>query len=87
MTGRHHETVDACRRRAGLGVHELWLAFVALGGNAGLLELEAYLAGLMPLDGYDLAVVTHAINERLQELGQPPGLSYPGPPPDLDMHP
>ncbi|HEX2075566.1 MAG TPA: hypothetical protein VHF92_17445 [Geodermatophilus sp.] len=77
MTSRHHEQVDACRRHAGLSVHELWFAYVALGGNVGPLELEAYLAGLMPLDDYELAVLTHAINERLQELGLSPSLPYP----------
>jgi hypothetical protein len=52
-----------------LTVEELWLRYFALGGDAGKVEVEAYLAGLMPLSALQHNVLAHAINERLDELG------------------
>jgi hypothetical protein len=66
---RGHEAVDAARRRARLDLGQLWLRYAAVGGDAGPLELEAYLAGLMPLDDYQHAVLVHAVNEELLDLG------------------
>ena len=52
-----------------LTVEELWLRYFALGGDAGKVEIEAYLAGLMPLPSLQHNILAHAINERLDELG------------------
>jgi hypothetical protein len=38
-------------RRANLTLEQLWVRYFALGGDAGLVEVEAYLHGLMPLPG------------------------------------
>ena len=48
-------------------VEELWFRYLALGGNTGLLELEGFLHGLMPLDPLEEDMLAHAINERLAE--------------------
>jgi hypothetical protein len=56
---------------AELSVEELWLRYFALGGDAGKVEIEAYLAGLMPLASLQHNILAHAINERLDELGPP----------------
>jgi hypothetical protein len=48
-----HELVEAARLRAELPVSELWLRYVALGGNGDLFDVDAYLSGLMPLGTYD----------------------------------
>jgi hypothetical protein len=53
---------------SGLRIGELWLAYFALGGNAGLYEIEAYVAGLMPMDAHEHNVVACAVNEQLAEL-------------------
>jgi hypothetical protein len=79
-TDREHDAVDAARRRARLDLRQLWLRYVALGGDAGPMELEAYLAGLMPLDDYQHTVLAHAINEALGDLGEPARLAYRRPP-------
>ena len=52
-----------------LTVEELWLRYFALGGDAGKVEIEAYLSGLMPLPSLQHNILAHAINERLDELG------------------
>ena len=57
--------------RTELTVEELWTRYFALGGDVGLLELEAYLEGLLglPVDQRDIVAV--AVNERLDELVGP----------------
>jgi hypothetical protein len=57
-------------------VEELWLAYFALGGNAGRYEVEAYLAGLMPMSAQEHNVLAHAVNERLAELTSPTRAPY-----------
>lgn len=53
---------------AELTVEQLWLRYFALGGDAGLVEVEAYLRGLMPLAALQSDLLAHAVNERLDEL-------------------
>lgn len=52
---------------AGLSMEELWVGCFALGGNVGRYEIEAYLAGLMPISAHEHNVVAHVVNERLAE--------------------
>ncbi|MGY1696599.1 MULTISPECIES: hypothetical protein [unclassified Geodermatophilus] len=63
-----HERVEAARRRAEMTVHELWLRYIALGGNGDLFDLDAYLNGLLPLRSFDQNVLAVAVNEGLEEL-------------------
>ena len=63
-----HEGIDAARRRAELSVQQLWLEYMSFSGLAGLVEVEAYLYGLMPLDSYQEDKLAHAVNERLDDL-------------------
>lgn len=70
------EAVDEQQRQlveayggARLRVEDLWLRYFALGGEAGKVEIEAYLAGLMHLPPLQHNILAHAINERLDELG------------------
>jgi hypothetical protein len=55
----------------GLRLEELWLACLALGGNVGPYEMQAYLAGLIPLSAHEHNVLAQAINEELGELSPP----------------
>jgi hypothetical protein len=59
-----------------LTLEELWLRYFALGGDAGKVEIEAYLAGLMPLPSLQHNILAHAINERLDEIGPPRRAPY-----------
>jgi serine/threonine protein phosphatase PrpC len=55
-------------RRAELTLEQLWLRYFALGGIAGLVEVEAYLHGLLPLPPVQRDLLAQAVNERLDEL-------------------
>lgn len=59
-----------------LTVEELWLRYFSLGGDVGRVEIEAYLAGLMPMSSLQHNILAHAINERLDELGPPRRAPY-----------
>lgn len=59
------DAVDA----TGLSVDELWLRYVALGGDAG--EVEAFLSGLMLMTPLQHDILAHAVNERLDEIAPP----------------
>lgn len=48
---------------------ELWLRQIAVGGDAGRLEVEAYVLGLLVPDVYQHDVLAQALNERCVELG------------------
>jgi serine/threonine protein phosphatase PrpC len=73
MTARmdEHEqrrALDIGYRRAELTLEQLWLRYFALGGVAGLVEVEAYLHGVMSLPPLQRDILAHAVNERLDEL-------------------
>ena len=55
--------------RTGLDLEELWLRYVALGGNADPMEVDGYLHGLVLLTPGEHNVLACAVNERLDELG------------------
>lgn len=75
-SGHGWRDVNAARVRAQLSVDELWIYYFSLTGDAGPLEVEAYLNGLMPLDPYQHDVLACAINERLEELQLDGHLTY-----------
>ena len=82
MTGDlPREAITAACRRGQLDLEQLWFRYVALGGNAAPLELEAYTVGLMPLDDHQYDILAHALNERLAELGLPRDVPYARPEP------
>ena len=88
MTGdpRREALIAACRR-GGLDLEDLWFRYVGLGGDAAPLELEAYLADLMPLDDHQYDILAHALNERLGELGLPRDVPYTRPDPSCRRRP
>jgi hypothetical protein len=61
----------AAVRAGGLSVEQLWLRYFALGGDAGRVEVEAYLRDLMPLPAFQHDMLALAINERLDEIAPP----------------
>lgn len=63
-------------QRAKLTMEQLWLRYFTLGGDAGLMEVEAHLHGLMPLPDLQRDILAHAINERLDELVWPGRIPY-----------
>jgi hypothetical protein len=71
-----HHAIEAGRLRAGLTPEGLWLRYFSLGGIADALQVEAYLAGLVPLPGHEYDILANAVNERLGDLGVDGRLRY-----------
>ena len=71
-----HQLFDAARRNAGWTLEQLWIHYIALGGSLVVFDLEAYLAGLMPMPAPQQDVLACALNERLADLHQPSRLPY-----------
>ncbi|CAM3586499.1 PP2C family protein-serine/threonine phosphatase [Kibdelosporangium persicum] len=55
-------------KRAELTVEQLWLRYLGIGGEAGFLEVDAYVHGLGSLPPLQRDILAQAINERLDEL-------------------
>ena len=66
------ESFEASRTQ----VDDLWMAYFALGGNAGKYEVELYLRGMGALSAYEHNVLAQAVNERLAELPPLPRAPY-----------
>ena len=59
-----------------LKVDDLWVAYFALGGNAGKYEMELYLNGIGAMSAHEHNVLAQAINERLADLPSLPRAPY-----------
>lgn len=55
-------------RNADLPMEELWLRYFSIGGIAGQFEVEAYIHGAIALPPLQRDILSHALNERLDEL-------------------
>ena len=55
----------------GLDLEEVWTNDTSLGGWCGLLEVQAYLHGLILLDELQRDMVSHAVNEILDNASSP----------------
>ncbi|MEV0355637.1 PP2C family protein-serine/threonine phosphatase [Nocardia sp. NPDC050697] len=55
----------AAFRTAGLGVEELWTEYFGVGGDAGFLEVDAYVHGMTALSARDRDMLAHVVNEYL----------------------
>jgi hypothetical protein len=63
-------------RRSQLSLTELWIRYLAIGGSAGELELEAYLLGLLTMDTYQHNLIAQALNEFFLDLGEDHPVGY-----------
>jgi hypothetical protein len=48
---------------AGLGLHQVWMHYFSIGGNAGEVEVEAFLHHALPLPTLERDMLAHAVNE------------------------
>lgn len=62
--------------RCGMGYDELWLRQLGLGGDAGLLEVEAYVLGVLEMDRYQHDLLAQALNECFLERGENHPVAY-----------
>ena len=58
----HHTIVGV-----GISVHHLWWHYFSLGGNAGPLEVDAYLHQALHLPRLDSQLLDHAADELLTD--------------------
>ncbi|MCM6779003.1 hypothetical protein NDR87_36620 [Nocardia sp. CDC159] len=63
----------------------LWLRYFAIGGTAGLLEIDGYLNGLTTLAPLQHDILACAINERLDEITPPRAPYHPSIPAGADL--
>ena len=77
-----HQLFEDARHSACWTLEQLWLHYVALGGTLVVFDLDAYLAGLMPIPAPQQDVLACALNERLTDLHQPTQVPYLTAPPD-----
>ena len=71
-----HQLFEDARHSAGWTLEQLWLHYVALGGTLVVFDLDAYLAGLMPISVAQQDVLACALNERFADLNQSTRLPY-----------
>jgi len=74
-----HQVLEAARQRAELTLYHLWLDYMSFSGVAGIVEVEAYLHGLMPLDPHQEDILAHVVNERLDDLYRAARVPYNNP--------
>jgi hypothetical protein len=55
----------------GLDLAQLWLDYVALGGNASQEDIKDYSAGLISLPANERYVLSQAVNEHADPQGRP----------------
>jgi hypothetical protein len=62
--------LEQARKRLGLSMDDLWMAYFEIGGKADPVELEAFLLGTLRPDAYQYNVIAHALNEQFVEQDQ-----------------
>jgi hypothetical protein len=55
--------------RSGMTVDQLWLRYLGVGGDAGEMEVEAYLLGLLRVDPFEHDLIAQALNEYFIDHG------------------
>jgi hypothetical protein len=75
LTGRH-QLFEAARCSAHWTVNELWMSYLALGGQLLVVDLQGYLNGLTPLPPGQQDVLACALNERLADLSDEVRVPY-----------
>lgn len=59
-----------------LDLPEVWLRYFSLTGHADEYELDAYLHGLITLPPMECDIVSHAVNELIDEVPVAPRAPY-----------
>ena len=71
-----HELFETARQRGEWSITDLWVHYLALGGELDLFTIEAYLHGLAPLASTQQDVLANTLNERLDDLYQAAKVPY-----------
>jgi hypothetical protein len=65
---QHRGLINAAIVEAGFTVGEVWLRYFSLSGEVDEYEIEAYLAGLIPLPPLECDLLALAVNELIDDL-------------------
>nr|AKA59455.1 serine phosphatase [uncultured bacterium AR_456] len=76
MPAEQRRSLSTAFQHARLSADQLWLRYFALGGEAGPLEVHAYVHGRTELPARQHDMLAHAVNERLDELASTRRASY-----------
>lgn len=68
VVGAQRRALSSGLVRSGLRLEDLWMRYFSLGGDAGRIEVEAYLHELMLLPRLQTDLLAHALNEYVLEL-------------------
>lgn len=69
-------TLQEGMSRSGMSFTELWLRQLGIGGEAGRLEVEAYVLGLLVVDPHQHDVLAQALNEHFIEQDRDHPVGY-----------
>lgn len=75
MDGQWRLTRHAIEQ-AGLNVNTVWMRYFSFSGEAGEYEIDAYLNGSLSLPVLDADLISHAVNELIDELPPLPRAPY-----------
>jgi hypothetical protein len=69
MSGRRdrESSIPEAFRRTGLTSRDMWFRYLALGGNADEVWVDGQLQGLLELPPGEYNVLSHALNEALDD--------------------
>jgi hypothetical protein len=76
VPGEEGRQLDSYRRELTMSNAQLWLAYLALGGNATFDEVGSYLAGRTSLAMREHNTLTVALNEAFLDLGANHPIAY-----------
>jgi hypothetical protein len=68
--------LERARGRSGLNMRELWVRYVAIGGDGGPGEVQGYLDGAGVPSRWDYNLLVDALNERFTDLGMDHPVAY-----------
>jgi hypothetical protein len=80
-TEDRYRQCETARVRGELTVQDLWLRYLALGGNHDAFDIDGYLQGLLPLETSQEYMLAVALNERLEEVHRAALIPLPSAPP------
>jgi hypothetical protein len=68
--------ISAARRELVISVHEVWLGYVAVGGDGTLPVLRTWLAGTAAIPDRDYDFIAQALNDRFLDRGAHHPVAY-----------
>jgi hypothetical protein len=68
--------LEAARNMLGVSLDDLWVDYLALGGNLMPFEVDACMSGSRPIDDHDHDLIVQVLNERFMDREADHPLAY-----------